>query len=193
MVSQAWSQRQGRCVRGQGGSKLPSSPLAARFAIISSHTQDLHHKPLALSSLPLLRFLPPLPGHFSLFFILKSLGVQRAEGWGTRTDGWSKRGVRAKGGSCLSSMSKVFPWFCPTGQRYPRTGNHVAQPEGNHHKATALHKHTHTHKSSSAGGKWCSLVSLELREFHLRPRDYAIWAVLWWFFFSPGPDVGFLE
>lgn len=106
MVPQAWRERQGRCVRGQGGSQLPSGSQAARFAIISSHTQDLHHKSLALSSHPLLRFLPPLPGHFSLLYLLKSVGVPRAGGWGISTDGWRKRGVRAKGESCLSSMEK---------------------------------------------------------------------------------------
>lgn len=132
------------CERGGEAAQLLSGPQAARFTKISSNTQGLHCCPLALSSLTLLRFLPLLSGHFSLFYLLRFVGVQRPGGWGTRADGWSKRGAKAEGESRLSWKENVPvvlpPWTVTPGQK--TTWHNVRGPlQGN---CVFTHRDTHT-------------------------------------------------
>lgn len=137
----------------------------------------------------LLRFPLLPPGHFSLLYLLTFVGVQWAAGWGTRTGGWNKKGARAEGESSFSWKRK-----CSRGSAPPDGGTPGQETTWHNMRGTiAGQLRVHTNTRIYSGGKLCRLETLGLRQFHLSPRDYVMWAVFWWFFFSPGADGVFLN
>lgn len=146
------------CERGRKAAQLPSGPLAARFTKISSSAPGLHCYPLALSSLTLLRFSPLLPGHFSLFYLLRSVGVQRSGGMRYQDRWMEQRRSQGRGWKLFVLEGKVFPWFCPPGQE-TTWHNMRGTIAGQLHAHARAHRQTHVAVLGGNDADWSPLSS----------------------------------